>query len=214
MNKYKEYKMCIERKAKNENIEINNHTETITNKEVNIRSIIEGIIYVVGDEGITLEQLEIVLEIDKKIIIDHMDALIKKYDNNEYTFEISNYGDVYKFITKPDLHPYLEKLFTNTKVASLSQSALETLAIIAYKQPIEKSEIEEIRGVGADHMIRKLLARELIRECGRSNAPGKPYLYEVTKIFMDNFKLLSLDELPELPDYISSQQENLFDSDK
>ena len=98
-------------------------------------------------------------------------------------------------------------------MATLSNAALETLAIIAYKQPITRVEIEEIRGVGCDMMIRKLLARSLIKECGRSDAPGRPFLYEVTKEFMDTFQLESLKELPDLPDFKEQVDEELFDEE-
>ncbi|MEG0736113.1 MAG: SMC-Scp complex subunit ScpB, partial [Longicatena sp.] len=77
--------------------------------------------------------------------------------------------------------------------------------------PITRVEIEEIRGVGCDMMVRKLLARSLIKECGRSDAPGRPFLYEVTEEFMDTFKLESLKELPDLPDYHENMDEELFE---
>ena len=104
-------------------------------------------------------------------------------------------------VSKALSHPYCQKLFENTEARPFSQAALETLAIIAYKQPITRVEIEEIRGVGCDMMIRKLLARNLIREVGRLDVAGRPFTYEVTEQFMDTFKLKSLDELPELPQY-------------
>ena len=109
------------------------------------------------------------------------------------------------------VHPFAQKLFQSAKTSALSQSALETLAIVAYKQPITRVEIEEIRGVGCDMMLRKLQARNLITEVGRSEAPGRPILYGVTEEFMDSFKLLSLDELPDLPDFSEHQSDNLFD---
>lgn len=108
------------------------------------------------------------------------------------------------------MHEYAQKLFADIKQSTLSQSALETLAIVAYKQPITRVEIEEIRGVGCDMMLRKLQARNLIEEAGRSEAPGRPILYGVTQEFMDSFKLLSLQELPDLPTF-EREQEDLFD---
>ena len=94
----------------------------------------------------------------------------------------------------------------------MSQAALETLAIIAYKQPITRVEIEELRGVSADVMLRKLQARNLIKEAGRSEAVGRPILYEVTDEFMDSFKLYTLKELPDLPEYNKeSDSDNLFE---
>lgn len=133
--------------------------------------------------------------------------------NEDHGIEIVHFGGRYKFVTKEIVYPYAEKLFSSTKVATLSSAALETLAIIAYKQPITRVEVEEIRGVGCDMMIRKLLARSLIKECGRSDAPGKPFLYEVTSEFMDSFKLESLKELPELKEIKQESMKDLFDNE-
>ena len=120
----------------------------------------------------------------------------------------------YKFITKKDIYPYAQALFGETKTNSLSQAALETLAIIAYNQPITRIEIEELRGVSADVMLRKLQARNLIKEAGRSDAVGRPILYEVTEEFMDSFKLYTLNELPDLPEYSKEEEsDSLFNYD-
>ena len=108
-----------------------------------------------------------------------------------------------------------KRLFQLNKQATLSPAAMETLAIIAYKQPITRVEIEEIRGVGADMMLRKLLARDLIQEAGRSEAPGRPILYEVTNEFLNSFKLMSLEELPDLPDFKSTEEsDDLFENEE
>lgn len=175
-------------------------------------SVFEGLLFIVGEEGITKQQIKDVLEIDDEIIDDIFGKLQKYYLNEDRGIELVNYGGTYKFLSKAIVHPYAQKLFANNKQNVLSQSALETLAIIAYKQPITRVEIEEIRGVGADMMLRKLLARNLIRESGRSEAAGRPILYEVTEEFMDTFKLISLDELPELPNLkMEGNNESLFD---
>lgn len=175
-------------------------------------TILEGLLFIVGDEGISLEQASEVLGISKERVEKVFEELQKHYSNDQRGFEIAYYGGLYKFLSKAIVHPYAERLFQTTKQTGLSQAALETLAIIAYRQPITRVEIEEIRGVGADMMLRKLEARNLIRENGRSNAPGKPILYEVTDEFMDSFKLLSLDELPKLPEFNNEEEsENLFD---
>ena len=178
----------------------------------NIEALLEGILFLVGDEGVTSVQLSLVLEISEEMVIELLDKMQKRYLENDHGIEIVNYGGVYKFVSKAAVHVYAEKLFQTAKLNTLSQSAMETLAIIAYKQPITRVEIEEIRGVGCDMMLRKLQARDLIREAGRSEAPGRPILYEVTQEFMDSFKLVSLDELPELPQYAAEEDsENLFD---
>ena len=145
---------------------------------------------------------------DTKVYLDNIE---NKYKSEIYGIELVNYGGVYKFLSKKSVYPYATKLFETAKSSSLSQSALETLAIIAYKQPVTRVEIEELRGVGSDMMLRKLLSRNLIKEAGRSEAPGRPILYEVTDEFMDSFKLYSLEELPELPDFNNNENDNLFE---
>lgn len=179
---------------------------------LNIEAIVEGLLYMVGDDGLKVEQLTSV--IDKSIEDSEaiLNSIQSKYSNENFGIELVNYGKTYKFITKQEVAPYIQALFHTSKPNTLSQSALETLAIIAYKQPITRVEIEELRGVGADMMLRKLQARNLIREAGRSDAPGKPILYEVTEEFMDSFKLYTLNELPDLPEFNSDEEnENLFE---
>ena len=178
----------------------------------NMEAIVEGLLYIVGEDGVKAEQLAVAIDKsleDTKIILENIQ---RKYASELYGIELVGYGSVYKFITKKDIYPYAQVLFGTAKPGTLSQAALETLAIIAYKQPITRIEIEELRGVGAEVMLRKLLARNLIREAGRSEAPGRPILYEVTEEFMDSFKLYTLNELPDLPEYKQEDEnENLFE---
>ena len=183
-----------------------------SDKEVNLEAIVEGLLYMVGDDGIKLEQLAAVIKKDLEDSEAILSSIQAKYNEDTYGIELVGYGKTYKFITKREVAPYIQELFHTTKPNTLSQSALETLAIIAYKQPITRVEIEELRGVGADMMLRKLQARNLIREAGRSDAPGKPILYEVTEEFMDSFKLYTLNELPDLPEFNTDEEsENLFE---
>lgn len=180
----------------------------------NYQAVIEGLLFVVGEEGIRKEQLAQVVELPLSRIDALLNKIKAKYEAEDYGIELVDYGNIYKFISKTAVYPYAQKLFHTGKQQSLSQSALETLAIIAYKQPITRVEIEELRGVGAEMMLRKLQARDLIREAGRSDAPGRPILYEVTEEFMDSFKLYTLNELPELPEYgADKNNSNLFDTD-
>ena len=173
--------------------------------------IAEGLLFLVGDEGITEELMAKSLEVSEEVAQSLLDSLQKKYQDDSFGMEVVCYGGIWKFMSKAIVHPFAQKLFQSAKTSALSQSALETLAIVAYKQPITRVEIEEIRGVGCDMMLRKLQARNLIAEVGRSEAPGRPILYGVTEEFMDSFKLLSLDELPDLPDFSEHQSDNLFD---
>ncbi len=176
-----------------------------------LSAILEGLLFLVGDEGLTIEQASQSMDISKEKVEELFDSLQKYYTDDSRGFEIERYGEKYRFLSKASVHEAAKKLFAIDKVSKLSNAALETLAIIAYKQPITRVEIEEIRGVGADVMIRKLEARGLIKEDGRSEAPGRPFLYSVTDDFMDAFKLLSLDELPDLPEFNKDEgNEDLF----
>ena len=177
-----------------------------------LHRILEGLLFLSGDEGITISQLlDCLEEVSKEELLLALDQMMKRYLEDDHGIELVCFGGVYKFVSKECIHPYAQRLFSTTKMATLSNAAMETLAIIAYKQPITRVEVEEIRGVSCDMMIRKLLARNLIKECGRTDAPGRPFLYEVTKEFMDTFKLESLKELPELPDFKQENEEELFD---
>jgi len=179
----------------------------------NLFPIIEGILFVSGDEGVSLEQLSNVLEVNQESLQEMMDEFIMNYNKDENKgIEAVYYGKRYKLVSKAICHSYVQKLYAEETNLTFSQAALETLAIIAYKQPITRVEIEEIRGVSCDMMIRKLLARNLIKEAGRLQTAGLPYTYEVTQQFMDTFSLTSLEELPQLPDYQKTNEESeLFD---
>lgn len=180
--------------------------------DVKLKAILEGLLFLVGDDGLTVEQASKSMDISAAKVEQLFDTLQKDYVDDARGFEIERYGSRYRFLSKAFVHEAAKKLFSIDKISKLSNAALETLAIIAYKQPITRVEIEEIRGVGADVMIRKLEARGLIKEEGRSDAPGRPFLYSVTDEFMDAFKLLSLDELPDLPEFNKDNNDDLFHS--
>ena len=180
--------------------------------DVKLKAILEGLLFLVGDDGLTVEQASKSMDISTIKVEQLFDTLQKDYVDDSRGFEIERYGSRYRFLSKAFVHEAAKKLFSIDKISKLSNAALETLAIIAYKQPITRVEIEEIRGVGADVMIRKLEARGLIKEEGRSDAPVRPFLYSVTDEFMDAFKLLSLDELPDLPEFNKDNNDDLFHS--
>ena len=197
--------------AENAEEDVFSHGENVE-EPGNIEAVVEGLLYIVGEDGARLEQLALAIDKsleDTRIILENIQ---KKYASELFGIELVGYGSVYKFISKKAIYPYAQRLFGASKQNTLSQAALETLAIIAYKQPITRVEIEELRGVSADVMLRKLQARNLIREAGRSEAVGRPILYEVTEEFMDSFKLYTLNELPDLPEYNKEDEnENLFE---
>ena len=173
---------------------------------------LEGLLFLTGDEGLTLEQAMGALGTDEAFTLELFDDLQKYYLDDARGIEIAHFGETWRFLSKASVHEYAKRLFSIDRESRLSSAALETLAIIAYKQPITRVEIEELRGVSAEVMLRKLQARNLIREAGRSEAVGRPILYEVTEEFMDSFKLYTLNELPDLPEYNQSEEnDNLFE---
>ncbi len=174
-----------------------------------IKSLTEGLIFLSGDEGLTMDQILKALEMDNASIVeDALKELKEEYDQPNHGIELVEYASRYKFVTKETVYPYGQKLFEQFKQVSLSQAALETLAIIAYKQPITRVEIEEIRGVNCEMMLKKLMNRGLIEAKDRLDVIGKPLLYTVTDVFLDTFQLQTLAELPELPQ--RTGEEELF----
>lgn len=178
-----------------------------------ILSIIEGMLFLSGDEGLTIKQISSILELNKKEATIYIDELTQIVNEKSIKgFELVNFGGVFKFITLSKHHEYYQKMIEQNE-NTLSNAALETLAIIAYNQPITRVAIEEIRGVGCDAMIRKLVAKALIKEVGREDTAGKPILYGVTDEFMDAFSLTSLEELPQLKEMQEDfDQDDIFNT--
>jgi len=165
---------------------------------MNNKAILEGLLFVVGDDGLTLKQIEDILSINldeaKQLVTD----LKKEYESDSRGITINFLGDTFKLTTKKEHKDYYEKLLQNPETNFLSQAALETLAIIAYNEPITRVEIDELRGVSTSHIVRKLLAKGLVKEVGKSDLPGRPILYKTTSDFLDYFGLSSINELPKL----------------
>ena len=162
------------------------------------KAVIEGLLFVAGDEGIYPEQIAKVLEVEVKAVIKLVEELQEEYEQMRRGLQIVQFAKVYRFTTKKEHAPYYQKLMDAPTTASLSQAALETLAIIAYRQPITRTEIEEIRGVKTDRALQTLVSHLLIKEVGRAEGPGRPILYGTTKEFLDTFALQTVDELPPL----------------
>jgi len=146
-------------------------------------------------------------ELSENLIQKSIDNLIQKYDKEEYSFHIVKSGGGFQFLTKPAYQTSISNLLKQKSKRKLSTSALETLSIIAYKQPIIKSYIEQIRGVNCDYSVHKLLDKKLIEIQGKSDAVGKPLLYGTTPQFMDYFGINSINELPLLKDLVSEENE-------
>lgn len=175
-----------------------------------IKSIIEGLLFVAGDEGIDIKQLAAVVELDKETVEDIVNDMLGDYRRGNRGFQIIQIADTYQLATLPEHAPYFERLATSPSNSTLSQAALETLAIIAYKQPITRIDIEEIRGVKSERSISTLVSKGLIKEIGRLDAVGRPILYGTTKDFLEYFGLKSLKELPPPSEFFQSEEEELL----
>lgn len=163
---------------------------------MNLKSILEGLLFVVGDEGLTQEQMKDILEISNEQLEKVIEELQEEYQNEERGISLVVLGNRLKLITKKEIKPYIQKLMTLEDSDTLSESALEVLAIIAYNQPVTRAMIDEIRGISSSHMLRKLVYKDLIEEVGRSESAGRPILYGTTDLFLDYFGLKTLSELP------------------
>lgn len=162
-----------------------------------MKSIIEGLLFAAGDEGLEVKQLSDVLGLDARFVREMIDEMKDDFKRQGRGLQIVEIAGAYQLATIPDLAPYLERLAASPARSALSQASLETLAIIAYKQPITRVEIEEIRGVKSDRALQTLIAKDLIEEVGRAEAVGRPILYGTTKAFLDYFALNGLSDLPD-----------------
>lgn len=178
-----------------------------------MKAIIEGLLFVKGSDGFTIQELQEIVDIPLEELKNVIKELYDDYQNKNRGIQLELLGDRFKLTTKPEHKEYYKKIAFEEENSNLSQSALETLAIIAYNEPITRIEIDEIRGVNSSYIIRKLLIKNLIEDVGRSELPGRPKQYGVTNAFLDYFGLSSIDELPSLQiEEIENEEENLFES--
>ena len=178
---------------------------------MNLKAVIEGLLFVVGDDGLDLDEISKILEISKDETKELIKELQNDYQSSDRGIRIDFLGDKLKLTTKKEHNIYYQKLLTTEDNNNLSQAALETLAIIAYNQPITRVKVDELRGISNNHIIRKLVAKGLIKEGGRSNMPGRPILYETTSEFLDYFGLSSIDELPDMRDFLEEDEKETED---
>ncbi|ATO30836.1 segregation and condensation protein B [Mycoplasmopsis bovirhinis] len=165
--------------------------------------ILEALLYIQGDEGLTLEQVKQVFNLNnvteaKKVMQDFH----KSYNQEDRGLKVVNYDEIYKLATRESVKDYVSKLVTIVRPNKLSNAAIEVAGIVAYKQPITKSQITKIRGGAAsDSIINNLVEKGVIEEVGISPTPGKPILYGVTSKFYDHFHITSLKDLPKINDF-------------
>jgi segregation and condensation protein B len=173
---------------------------------------IESLIFV-SSEPLKLDDLIACLEayhkekVDRSMVLESIDNIKTKYGSEDFAFELQEIAEGYQFMTKGAFHPIIKAYLNQMNQKRLSRTALETLAIIAYKQPVSKPDIERIRGVNCDHTIQKLLEKELISISGRGDGAGKPILYITSEKFMNYFGLKSIDQLPTIKEFDSGFNE-------
>ena len=173
------------------------------------KAVLEGLLFVVGEDGLTLDQIEEVLELNEEEVKELVNNLKHSYESDDRGLRIDFLGNRLKLTTKFEHRKYYQKLLENPETNILSQAALETLAIIAYNEPLTRIEVDKIRGVSSGQMVRKLVAKGFVKESGRSDLPGRPILYETTNDFLDYFGLSSIEELPDMEKYIEQSEQDI-----
>ena len=174
---------------------------------INLKAVLEGLLFVVGEDGLTLDQIEDVLNVNEEESKMLIMELKKDYEDSSRGLRIDFLGNRFKITTKYEHKEFYQKLIENPETNTLSQAALETLAIIAYNEPITRVQIDNLRGVGSTSILRKLVAKGFIKESGRSDLPGRPILYETTHEFLDYFGLSTIEDLPSIDDIIKKNEE-------
>jgi len=177
-----------------------------------LKQHIEALVFC-SENSITLEEIQASLELSmgwelsEDELRNALEETRQKYLADEFAFELSEIADGYQFLTKKEYHSTLSALIQHKAKKKLSVAQMETLAIIAYKQPISKTEIEHIRGVNCDYAVQKLLEKDLVEIQGKSDGPGRPILYATSQSFMDYFGIKSVNDLPQLKDLHAEQNE-------
>lgn len=179
---------------------------------MNLKAVLEGLLFVAGDEGLSKEKLLKILGVSEEEFNEIVTQFIGDLKSEERGLTIEEYNDNYKLVTKKEHADYYKLLVDAENSDTLSTAALETLAIIAYNQPITRLMVDEIRGVSSVYVMRRLILKNLIKEVGKSELPGRPILYGVTDQFLDYFGLKSLDDLPKIDSAEPTVTKDLFTS--
>jgi segregation and condensation protein B len=176
-----------------------------------VEQFIEALIFA-SDQSVTTDEMKACLQstfnhyFSEEEIDDFLNQISLRYQDSDFAIELVKSGGGYQFLTKSVYFPIINQLQAQRSKRKLSQAGLETLAIIASKQAATKLDIEHIRGVNSDYTVQKLLEKELIQITGKSNLPGKPILYGVSKTFLDHFGLNSIADLPQLKDIENKEE--------
>lgn len=179
-------------------------------RKAKIKSAVEAMLFASG-EPLSLKDLSHNLEIQAKALEEILKEMINDYEDENRGIKLIAINDGYQLVTKAENSGFIQKLLKKNRRQSLSQASIESLAIIAYKQPITRIDIDEIRGVKSESAIQKLVEKNLIKDIGRLEVPGRPILYGTTDEFLRQFGLETLKELPSLDLYSDAETENSLD---
>ncbi|WP_394120486.1 SMC-Scp complex subunit ScpB [Planococcus donghaensis] len=168
--------------------------------KTNLSSKIEALLFVAGDDGLTMKQLHFLTEAEIEELQAGIVELEIRYAESVSGICLKELAGVFQLVTKQEVAETIQKLVENPTVQALSQASLEVLAIIAYKQPITRVEVEDLRGVKSEKALHTLAAKGLVQEAGRVEGTGRAILYGTTNEFLNYFGLKNLDELPPLPE--------------
>lgn len=177
----------------------------------NLSGQIEALLFVTGDDGLSSSQLQFLTDASASEVEQALTELRSCYEQQMRGIMLKELAGVHQLVTKPEMAETIQKLVENPSVQSLSQASLEVLAIVAYKQPITRVELEDLRGVKSEKALATLTGKGLIQECGRADGTGRAILYGTTAEFLNYFGLKSLDELPPLPEELLEEPEEETD---
>ncbi|HBM81978.1 MAG: SMC-Scp complex subunit ScpB [Clostridiales bacterium] len=164
-----------------------------------IKAIIEGLLFTSG-EPLSLDEISGILEMKKSKVRDIINEMIEEFNKDRRGIQVIEFRDKYQLCTRPEHAKYIKRLLKPKPRQSLSRAALETLAIIAYKQPVTRQSIDSIRGVKSDKIIESLIEKKLVKDAGRLETPGRPIIYKTTDEFLKYFSLKDISDLPQIED--------------
>ena len=181
----------------------------MSEQEGNLKGRIEAILFVAG-EAVSIKELARALQAEEKAVKAELNAIRDEYDYDQRGFLLKRFGDKVQLATRPLYAQDVLRLLQPVQQQSLSQAAMETLAVVAYKQPVTRAEVEQVRGVKCDYSLQSLINKGLIKETGRKDTIGRPILFGTTDEFLSHFGLEGLESLPPLPENpqeVSSEEE-------
>ena len=188
-------------------------SEPEKNTEGNIKGRIEAILFVAG-EAVSVKDLARALQTGEKELEGILTELQDEYDYEQRGFMLKRFGNNVQLATRPLYSEDVVRLLQPVQQQSLSQAAMETLAVVAYRQPVTRAEVEQVRGVKCDYSLQSLMIKGLIEEAGRKDTIGRPILYRTTDRFLSHFGIRSLEELPPMPDPEQETETNMQDDEE